>query len=88
MDDRGQHFCAAFGSQTEPPRQIADRSYFTLATLTCSECPGSILHKPVFEDCEALGKHYILGHKAFALKDLYEKEFPSSPFPVPCPDQY
>ena len=56
--------------------------------MTCSDCPGSILQKPVFEDYEALGIHYILGPKAFALKELYEKEFPKGPFPVACPDQY
>ena len=42
----------------------------------------------VFENYEALGKHYILGHKAFALKELYENKFPQNPFPVTCPYPY
>ena len=74
MNDSRQHFSVAFGiHRVEPQQQIEDRSPFALATLTCADCPGTMLQKLVFENNEALGKHYILGHKAFALKELHEK---------------
>ena len=89
MNDQRQYFCVAFGTHGfEPPRQIEDRSPFVLATLTCTECPGTMLQKPVFENNEALGRHYVLGHKAFALKEVHERDFPACPFPTICPDHY
>ena len=88
-NDLGQHFCAAFGTlQIELPRQTEDRSPFALATLTCAECTGTILQKPVFENNESLRKHYVLGHKAFALKELYGKEFLVCPFPAMCQEHH
>ena len=72
----------------EPPQQTENRSPFTLDMLTCAECPGTILQKPFFENNEALGRHYVLGHKAFALKELYGKEFPVCPFPAMCQDHH
>ena len=53
-----------------PPQQTADRSSFMLATFSCAACQGTVIQKPILKYEEALGKHYILGHKAFALKEL------------------
>ena len=47
-----------------------------------------MLQKPVFENNEALEWHYVLGHKAFALKELHERQFLACPFPTIFPDHY